>query len=133
VGNLSSAVAEGTRLDLAIARGAEALDGGRRPAANEQVLILMTDGLPNRVPTPEPEGSQEDAILDLSQQVKARDIRIYTIGVGNPGAHDIADRINSQLLRDVATDPSMYFETPDAEDLAQIYSDIAADVRGECP
>ena len=41
---------EGTRLDLALETGQLPLDGPERIPANEAVLVLLTDGLPNRVP-----------------------------------------------------------------------------------
>ena len=131
ISGLSDAVAEGTRLDLALVRGIEALQGPTRRNENTPVLILLTDGLPNRVPTPLPRGTQEDTILDLALQATNLGFRVYAIGVGRPGGPDPADRINPDLLRAVASEPSMYYQTPDAEDLERIYAEIAQVIR--CP
>ena len=48
-----------------------------------------------------------------------------TIGIGQP------DDINPQLLSSAASSPSMYYYTPDPEDLAEIYGAIAQHLR--CP
>jgi hypothetical protein len=48
-----------------------------------------------------------------------------------PGAADIIDRINPELLRAMATAPDMYFQTVDTSDLARIYAEIAH--RLGCP
>jgi hypothetical protein len=49
---------------------------------------------------------------------KSAGITIYAIGLGEPGD------VLSSLLAALATDPSMYYMTPDAEDLAAIYRRI---------
>ena len=123
---LPGAVAEGTRLDLALDVGAAAvIDSASRRSENLPVLVLLTDGLPNRVPTPEPSGSQSDTVLSAAVRAKAAGVRIHTIGLGRPDAPDPIDRIDAILLRGVASDPSMYHEAPDASALAAIYARIA--------
>ena len=89
------------------------------------MVVLLTDGLPNRVPTPAAGGSQEDTVLAVAAELKAAGIRLYTIGVGRPDAPELADRINPDLLRAAASGPELYFEAPDAEDLARIYGEVA--------
>ncbi len=131
VASLSEQVAEGTRLDLALRWGSKALQSPIRSSDNTPVLILLTDGMPNRVPTPQPSGSQEETVIAEAAAAKELGARVYTIGVGVPDATDPAERINPLLLRAVASKPSMYYETPDAEDLARIYSEIAYEIG--CP
>jgi Mg-chelatase subunit ChlD len=142
IDGLGDRMAEGTRLDLALSVGMEALapvlqpDRGpdvRNPGAdgNVPVIVLLTDGLPNMVPTPEAGGSQEDTVLAYADQAHARGIALFTIGVGRPDAADLIDRINSDLLRAVATDPSHFYQTPDAEELKEIYSQVALTIA--CP
>jgi Mg-chelatase subunit ChlD len=125
IDGLEQRVAQGTRLDLALVEGGEALQSSSREPDVTPVLILLTDGMPNHVPTPHPSGSQEDTVLAAAAELRARGVRIYTIGVGDPDSADPAGRIHPGLLRAVATDAGMYFETPDAEDLVRIYSEIA--------
>jgi Mg-chelatase subunit ChlD len=117
--------AEGTRLDLAFTVAATALQSPRRLPGNTAVLILLTDGLPNQVPTPVGGGSQEDTVLAAAQLAKDAGIRSYTIAIGAP------EDTNADLLRACASDPSMYRYTPDAEDLGTIYTEIAYAVG--CP
>lgn len=131
VGRLAEKVAQGTRLDLALDESVKTLLAPSRESDNTPVLILLTDGLPNHMPTPTPSGSQEDTVLAVAQRAKDLGFRLYVIGVGYPDAPDIADRINPELLRAIASHSSTYYQTPDAEDLASIYSEIAHTI--DCP
>jgi len=107
-----------TRLDLAFERGAEALADDLRLPGNTPVLVLLTDGLPNQVPYAD-DGTMETTVRRAAGGAKEAGIRIYTIGLGND------QDINGALLAECASDPSLYFTTPDAEHLAAIYSQIA--------
>jgi len=129
--NLAGRVAGGSRLDLALEEGMRALDSGETREANDPVLIVMTDGMANLVPTSTPSGSQAQTVLSVAQEARARGIRVFTIGVGTRDAADPAARIDADLLRAVATDPTDYFETPSAEDLERIYAEIT--MRFRCP
>jgi Mg-chelatase subunit ChlD len=108
--------AEGTRLDLAFQRGAEALAG--RVAGSTPVVILLTDGLPSQVP-PAEDGSVSTTVLRAAQAAKDAGVTVYTIGVGLP-----AD-IDAGLLTAAATSARHYYSTPDPEALAGIYTQIA--------
>jgi Mg-chelatase subunit ChlD len=115
---LPTRMAEGTRLDLALRRAGDVLRQSRGSAtASTSVLILLTDGVPS--------GVDEATVRAVATTVKAEGIRVYTIGVGRAEAPDPSERVNSALLRDSASHPSMYFEEPDAEALGRIYSEIA--------
>jgi hypothetical protein len=131
IDGLPAHMAEGTRLDLAFDAGRAARAGPGRDPANTPVIVLLTDGLPNRVPTPRPTGSQEDTVLAAAARAKAAGIRVYTIGVGRPDAPDIIDRINLDLLSAAASNPNMFYQAPDAEELARIYDQVAYTLR--CP
>lgn len=113
-------IREGTRLDLALERGQDALQGPGRKTENVPVMVLLTDGIPNRVPFP-PGSSQEDTVLQAADRAKSRGTRIFTIGLGRP--EDIVE----WLLIACANDPpeDHYYYAPDAEDLAEIYGRIA--------
>ena len=123
--SLEARIAQGTRLDLALLQGQDVLDGGGlRGGGVAPVIILLTDGLPNRVPTPRAGGTQEDTILAAGSAVKASGTRIFTVGLGE--ASDVLDR----LLRGVASAPEDYAFAPDGEDLAAIYKRLAGRVHG---
>ncbi len=110
--------AEGTRLDLALEEGQRTLEAGPRLPENGGVLILLTDGLPNRVPVG-PGGTQEETVLAAAAAAKARGTRVYTIGLG------ATTDIDAELLKAAASAPDMFYYAPDGEDLAQIYREIA--------
>jgi len=123
---LRGRVQEGTRLDLALYEGQAVLDRTSRVGHNDPVLILLTDGLPNRVPTPAGGGSQEDTVLRAAAHAKHRGTRVFAIGLG------VQDDVFDTLLRGVASAPGDYYFAPDGEDLAAIYRRIAGRLT-ECP
>ncbi len=109
---------QGTRLDLAFQQGEATLFGvGHRPE-NTPVIVLLTDGLPNRVPFP-PGGRQEDTVIATAEKAKQQGATVYTIGIGEP------TDISPWLLTQCATSPEHFFYQPDAEDLQHVYSEIA--------
>jgi Mg-chelatase subunit ChlD len=121
---IAARTAEGTRLDLAFGVGAAVLADHR--AGSEPVMIVLTDGLPNRVPTRPPAGSEEDAVLWSATAAKAAGIRVFTVGLGEP-----SDILHGLLIA-AASRPSDYYYAPDASQLGAIYESIAAAVR-RCP
>ena len=128
---LLDGVSQGTRLDLALAEAQAVVDAGPRMASNEPVIILLTDGLPNRVPfgegTAHPEcPTQECTVLTYAEAAKASGSRVFTIGLGKP------EDILFDLMRGAASDPADFFYAPDGEDLAAIYTEIAGRIV-ECP
>ncbi len=125
IDRLSGRTAEGTRLDLAVGEGARALMDPTRPESRQVVLVVLTDGLPNRVPTPAAGGSQEDTVLAEAASAKAQGWSLYTVGLGVGDATDPLERINADLLRRMASTPAWYYETPDAEDLNSIFLEIS--------
>ena len=126
---LSLRSAHGTRLDRAFDAGLSALtadtlvDDEDGLPARSRVLILLTDGLPNRVPTPSPSGRQEDTVLARAAAAREAGVTIYTIGLGAPGD------VSEELLSAAAGDPRRYFRSPTVEDLGAIYLEIAERVR----
>jgi Mg-chelatase subunit ChlD len=123
---LQARLAQGTRLDRALAAGAGALT--QSLPGRPRVMVLLTDGLPNRVPTPTAGGSQEDTVRTEASLAKAAGVEIYTVGLGSPDAVDPIDRINTGLLADVASGPAHTFVAPSGNDLTRIYRAIAVRV-----
>jgi len=119
VDGLTARMAEGTRLDLAIEQGQAVYSAGGRDVSNRAVLILLTDGLPNRVPTPSAGGSQEDTVVTVADAAKRAGTRLFTIGLGEE------DDVLRQLLERCASSQHDYFFAPDGEDLGEIYRQIA--------
>ena len=150
IGNLPNRRGEGTRLDKAFQVGVQALPDDLRKKGqgktfpngtlvpdNMPVMIMLTDGLPNRVPfgpgTTEPQClNQECTVVKYASQAKEAGITVYTIGVGRPDAPNLIDRVHPQLLRDCATRPEMSFIAPSAEQVEGIYSQIHAEFEDKC-
>lgn len=108
---------EGTRLDLGLDAARQALAGQASSPDRIPAVILLTDGRPNRVPTPQGGGRQEDTVLAAAVALKATGARVFTIGFG--------DDLDAALLSEMATRPSDAFIAPDAAALARIYGAIA--------
>ncbi|MCB9175866.1 MAG: VWA domain-containing protein [Caldilineae bacterium] len=128
---LEARIAEGTRLDLALAEGQRAFETGPRLLPNLPVMILLTDGLPNRVPfgpgSAEPGcPDQECTVLRAAERARQAGTRIYSIGLG------LGDDLLRPLLEGIASDPSMVYVAPDGEDLEGIYRQIAGRLSS-CP
>ncbi len=103
---------------------ADALDAGQKTLMNSasttvtrKVIILLTDGEPT---LPKSAKEKDYPALMASQkalELKNNGIEIYSIGLGN--------KLNEQLLLDIATDPDHYFKAPTKTDVGAIYSRIA--------
>ncbi len=122
---LAARLAEGTRLDLALATGASALDRPR-PPATRPVLVLLTDGLPNQVPTPTGGGSQDDTVLAAAARAKAAGLRLIAVGYGAEGD------LLRPLLERVASAPSDFYLAPDAAALEAVYRGLVVELT-RCP
>lgn len=119
-------VAEGTRLDLGLSAGAAAL--AAVPPERLRAMVFLTDGLPNRVPTPMAGGTQEDTVLVAAAAARAAGIRIQTVGYGREDAVELVDRILPWLLRAIAGPTGGYRETDDASALAEVFRSLAAEL-----
>ncbi len=118
IAGLVHQIREGTRLDLALAESRRVVLSPQRRPGNEPVVILLSDGLPNRVPTSPPQGTQEEVVLRQGERLKAAGAAVYTIGLGEP------NDVWHWLLETMATDRTHYYYAPDAEDLAAIYDTL---------
>jgi len=112
----SISLAQQTRLDRAVSVGAAALaDAARRRSANQPVLVLLTDGRANPVPV--------EAAVAEATAAKAAGVTLFTIGLG--------DDIDAAALAVMASTPSGFLRAPDAEELADVYREVARSIP--CP
>jgi Mg-chelatase subunit ChlD len=114
---------EGSRIDLGLQFGHRELlpeFRSNRILANRPAMVLMSDGLPNRVPTPVPIGPQEETIVNAADDAKRDGIVVYAVGYGR--------NVHEPLLRRVASQPEQYFFAPSGAELARIYRSIAGDL-----
>lgn len=107
---------EQTRIDRGIEVSAAALlDTASRDPSNVPVLVLLTDGRANPVPV--------DVAVELSADAKSDGITIFTIGLGG--------EVESEALRQMASEPAYYLQAPTAGDLTEIYREVARSIP--CP
>jgi Mg-chelatase subunit ChlD len=120
---LPARMAEFTRLDLGVEVGGAAAVGANHKPDNEPVVVFLTDGLPNQVPYAE-DGTMETTVVRAAEEAKRNGVVFYTIGVGIPNSPDPAQRINPDLLTEIAGDADRYFEAADAEGVRAIYEGL---------
>lgn len=106
---LPSTQASGTAIDSGLRAGLAELDGPRHRAENNRSIILVTDGTQT--------SGDPQSVRDAAAAVKASGIRLVTVGLGPD--------IDANLLREVASDPALFFVAPNAEDLVRIYREVA--------
>jgi uncharacterized protein YegL len=104
-------LAQQTCLPCAIDTAVTALElgvQGDRPRT--KTIVLLTDGRSN--PRPVSEAVERAALA------KAQGVLIFTIGLGQ--------ELDVDALREMATEERFFFRSPDAQNLAQIYVEIAS-------
>lgn len=94
----------------------------RAPSGTIPVIVLLSDGNP----TLPDDGTAVQRALDNATDAKSttihgEEILIYTIGFGTDA--------NETLLREVATSPSYYYYAATSNELSNIYSQIARDLK----
>lgn len=102
-----------SRIDAGLNQAWEELTSMRRVAGHTAVVILLTDG--------NPEGAYASDVRAAAERLKAERILLYTIGLG-------AD-VDAGLLRDIATQPDYFYQSPTPAELTQIYTRLAGDLR----
>jgi Ca-activated chloride channel family protein len=125
----SGIIEDGTAIGMAIANGVNRLTGSK---AKSKIIILLTDGVNNR------------GLIDpdsATELAAAKNIKVYTIGVGRPGIfyQDMNDpifgrrkvpvrsRIDEELLRKIARKTgAQYYAARDERELVNIYEEIDA-------
>ncbi|HRA19785.1 MAG TPA: VWA domain-containing protein [Anaerolineae bacterium] len=101
-----------TNMEDALLRAQAELTSPRHRAANQPVIVLLSDGRPTAGGNP----------LPAAASAKAAGTRIFTIGLGK--------EIDDALLKAVASAPSDYFAAPSSADLAGIYRQISSLISG---
>ncbi|MDO5382356.1 MAG: VWA domain-containing protein, partial [Eubacteriales bacterium] len=119
-----------SKINALSASGSTYTEGGLAKAAemfstsssDDKIIVLMSDGLPNR-------GKDGDDLVDYAQTLKDKGYTIYTVGFfsslsgsDKAGAQDLMNRIAS---------PGCNYEVNKAEDLTDFFDDIAAQINGQ--
>ncbi len=106
---LPATQAAGTFIDTGLQAGTEELLSARHRSENKRSIILVTDGAHS--------GPDIQLVHNWAQTAKNAGIAVITVGLGSD--------IDDALLRQVASDPALFYPVPDAADLLRIYREVA--------
>ncbi len=107
--------AQQTRIHLGIEKAHEELLSARHREGNALVMIVLTDGRANPDPA--------EWAVERADAAKVQDIVIFTIGIG--------PELDVDALERMASKPQYFYQAPDADELADIYPQIAVEIP--CP
>ncbi|MCO6453133.1 MAG: VWA domain-containing protein [Caldilineales bacterium] len=102
-----------SRIDAGLIKAFEEMSNSRRVAGHTPAVILLTDG--------KPEGVYADDVRAAAKKLRDANIQVYAIGLGND--------VNAPLLREIASQPDFYYQSPSPDQLAQIYTRLAGQLR----
>lgn len=104
---------QGTRIDAGLGMARRVLTGPRHKPENTAAVLLITDGRPTR--------SSEADVLAAGRALHEAGITVFAVGLGVD--------VNPELLAGVASGPSTFYETPQADELVDalraIYGQLA--------
>lgn len=114
----------GTNMHAGISSAKEILEGRN---ADKQMIVLMSDGLPNQGQAKD--GSYEQAVIDLADEAKKKNITMYSLGF----FHNLSgeDRTSCQNLMESIATSGYYYEVTSAELVQFVFDDIAKQVSGK--
>jgi Mg-chelatase subunit ChlD len=114
------------------------LTSARHREDARKVIVILTDGDVTRPVNPETGLADRDYAATfartMAKKAKDAEVTIYTIGFGDffTGASDSIAR-DVDLIRDLASDPALYYTAPTIADLEAVYQEIASDLCEEGP
>ncbi len=89
--------------------------------AEKKIIVLMSDGMPNR-------GRQGDELISFADSIKDSGTYIYTLGFfSNSGSSKSAAQ---KLMEDIASE-GCHYEVASADDLVFFFGDIADQINGQ--
>ncbi len=127
-----------TNMGAAFAAAYTELTSTRHREDARKVIVILTDGDVTRPLNPETGLADRDYAATYArtqaEKAKAENVTIYTIGFGDffTEENDVIAR-DVELIRDLASDPSLYYTAPTAADLEAVYKKIAGDLCEEGP
>lgn len=98
-----------------------------------KVIIFLTDGDVTRPVNPETGERDVEYAANYARvaanQSKSQGVRVYTIGFGEffQEESDVIER-DVELIRDLASEPSMYYQAPTIQELNRVYQEIGNDL-----
>jgi Mg-chelatase subunit ChlD len=126
-----------TNMGAAIEVATTELTSERHREDARKVIVLLTDGDVTRPLNPKTnQADREYAALyarTKAGEAKDKDVTIYTIGFGDFFSGVEAVERDVDLIRDLASDPNLFYTAPTVEDLEKVYALIANDLCEEGP
>lgn len=95
--------------------------------AKKKIIVLMTDGMPNRGETLN--GKYEDALVEYADQLKGEGYNIYTLGFFSE--MDNEEIAQAQEMLEKMADPGYHYEANSDGGLVQFLNDIANQIGGK--
>ncbi len=108
--SLPGTQAQGTSIDVGLEVALHELLSSRHRAENHRSIVLVTDGRQTGL-------GGNAAVRAVAQQIRAAEIKLITVGLGSD--------VDEVLLREIASNPELYFPAPNADELKDIYREIA--------
>lgn len=108
----------GTNIESGLAEAKSMLDNSN---AKKKIIVLMSDGEPNR-------GKEGEDLIAYADSVKSDDILIYTLGFfeNMGGSKSAAQYLMEQLASD-----GCHYEVASADDLVFFFEDMADQINGQ--
>ncbi len=117
-----------TNIADAIRRSIDEFSTMRHNTDARPIIVLLTDGIPNRPLDSAGKGSEEYAsqyAIQIANEAKKDNIALYTIGLGSD--------VNTKLMTSLATSPEYYYPAATGGELATIYQQIATAICKKNP
>jgi Mg-chelatase subunit ChlD len=126
-----------TNMGEAFKAALDELTSTRHREEARKVIILLTDGDVTRPINPTTGLSDREYAANYAREMannaKAADVTIYTIGFGEFFADSSEVERDVDLIRNLASEPSLYFAAPTIAQLEAVYQKIAIDLCEEGP
>ena len=117
-----------TNIAAALRRSIDELSTQRHNPDSRAIILLLTDGIPNRPSDPNKKGDEAYAgkiATDIANEARAKNIAVYTIGLGSD--------VNTALMQVVATKPDQYYQAASGAELTSVYQQIATAICKKSP
>lgn len=108
----------GTNIESGLAEAKSMLDSSN---AKKKIIVLMSDGEPNR-------GKEGEELIAYANGIKSNDILIYTLGFfENMGGN----KSSAQYLMEHLASDGCHYEVASADDLVFFFEDMADQINGQ--
>lgn len=116
--NISNLKSSGnTNIEDGLSEAAEMLESGN---AKKKIIVLMSDGLPNR-------GKESDELIDYADDIKESGVLIYTLGF----FEKLKNKSSPQQLMEEIASEGCHFEVSNSDDLVFFFNDVADQINGQ--